>query len=105
MAPAKSCMGLASGTRTYIIESTPAKPESNSVTSSRHPLDSNLHSFSRQLIELRIEHADLDATIDRLSEAIELRDELLLRRLKKKRLALRDSIVRLERLLDPQEPA
>ncbi len=30
------------------------------------PLDSNLHSLSRQLIELRIEHADLDATIDRL---------------------------------------
>jgi hypothetical protein len=33
------------------------------------PLDSNLHSLSRQLIELRIEHADLDATIDRLAEA------------------------------------
>jgi hypothetical protein len=68
-------------------------------------LDSNLHSFSRQLIELRIEHADLDATIDRLAEAMEPRDELLLRRLKKRRLALRDAIVRLECLLDPQEPA
>ena len=68
-------------------------------------MDENLHSPQRRLIELRIEHADLDATIDRLSEAIEPRDELLLRRLKKKRLALRDSIVRLERLLDPQEPA
>ena len=68
-------------------------------------MDSNLHSFSRQLIELRIEHADLDATIDRLVEVIELRDELLLRRLKKKRLFLRDCIVRLECLLDPQEPA
>ena len=83
----------------------PSEAGEHSVTSLRHPLDSNLHSFSRQLIELRIEHADLDATIDRLSEAIEPRDELLLRRLKKKRLALRDSIVRLERLLDPQEPA
>ena len=69
------------------------------------PLDSNLHSLSRQLIELRIEHADLDATIDRLAEAIEPRDELLLRRLKKRRHALRDAIVRLECLLDPQEPA
>lgn len=68
-------------------------------------MDSNLHSFSRQLIELRIEHADLDATIDRLAEAMEPRDELLLRRLKKRRLALRDAIVRLECLLDPQEPA
>jgi hypothetical protein len=67
-------------------------------------LDSNLHSISRQLIELRIEHADLDASIDRLGDAAS-RDELLLRRLKKRRLALRDEIARLERALDPQEPA
>ena len=68
------------------------------------PLDSNLHSFSRQLIELRIEHADLDATIDRLADVVP-QDELLLRRLKKRRLALRDQIARLVDLLDPQEPA
>ena len=68
------------------------------------PLDSNLHSLSRQLIELRIEHADLDATIDRLSEGSP-QDELLLRRLKKRRLALRDQITRLENVLDPKEPA
>ena len=67
-------------------------------------LDSNLHSFSRQLIELRIAHADLDATIDRLGEVVP-QDELLLRRLKKRRLALRDQITRLVALLDPQEPA
>jgi len=52
-----------------------------------------------------MEHADLDAAIDRLAEAIEPQDDLLLRRLKKKRLFLRDCIVRLECLLDPQEPA
>jgi hypothetical protein len=69
-----------------------------------HPLDTNLHSLSRQLIELRIEHADLDATIDRLVDTL-LQDELLLRRLKKRRLALRDQIQRVERDLDPQEPA
>jgi hypothetical protein len=67
-------------------------------------LDTNLHSLSRQLIELRIEHADLDATIDRLVDTL-LQDELLLRRLKKRRLALRDQIQRVERDLDPQEPA
>ena len=66
------------------------------------PLDSNLHSLSRQLIELRIEHADLDATIDRLAEASP-QDELLLRRLKKRRDI--DQIVRLENMLDPREPA
>ena len=67
-------------------------------------LDSNLHFLSRQLIELRIERADLDAPIDRLVNAASC-DELLLRRLKKRRLALRDEIARLELLLDPQEPA
>jgi hypothetical protein len=68
------------------------------------PVESNLRSLSRQLIELRIDHADLDASIDRLAEAIPL-DELLLRRLKKRRLALRDQIARLAREIDPQEPA
>ena len=53
-----------------------------------------------------MQHADLDATIDRLADAIEPpRDELRLRRLKKKRLDLRDRIARLEVLLDPREPA
>ena len=64
----------------------------------------NLHSPQRRLIELRIEHADLDALIDRTVDAPPL-DELLLRRLKKRRLALRDEIARLERELDPDEPA
>ena len=48
------------------------------------------------MIELKIEHADLDAWIDRLGQEIPA-DELMLRRLKKRRLALRDLIVRLER--------
>jgi len=68
------------------------------------PLDSDLHSLSRRLIELRIEHADLDASIDRLGEA-RPQDELLLRRLKKRRLALRDEIQKTQRLLVPPEPA
>lgn len=68
-------------------------------------LDTNLHSLSRQLIDLRIEHADLDATIDRLVELAPSPDELLLRRLKKRRLALRDRIDRVARDIAPQEPA
>ena len=67
-------------------------------------LDSNLHSPERRLIELRMEHADLDAMIDRAAEASQV-DELMLRRLKKRRLALRDQISRLELVLDPKEPA
>lgn len=67
-------------------------------------LDSNLHSPERRLIELRMEHADLDALIDRTSHELPA-DELLLRRLKKRRLALRDQISRMELALDPKEPA
>jgi hypothetical protein len=67
-------------------------------------LDSNLHSPERRLIELRMEHADLDALIDRTGEQSPT-DELMMRRLKKRRLALRDQIARLELALDPKEPA
>ncbi len=69
------------------------------------PLDTNHHSLSRQLIDLRIEHADLDATIDRLVDLAPPQDDLLLRRLKKRRLALRDRIDRVARDIAPQEPA
>ena len=67
-------------------------------------LDSNLHSPERRLIELRMEHADLDAMIDRAGEVAPI-DELMVRRLKKRRLVLRDQISRLELALDPKEPA
>ena len=67
-------------------------------------MDSNLHSPERRLIELRMEHSDLDALIDRLADETPV-DELMARRLKKRRLALRDQISRLELALDPKEPA
>lgn len=67
-------------------------------------MQDNLHSPQRQLIELRMEHADLDNLIDRAAEHTPL-DELTLRRLKKRRLLLRDLIARLELMLDPKEPA
>ncbi|MGE0331297.1 MAG: YdcH family protein [Ramlibacter sp.] len=67
-------------------------------------MDSNLHSPERRLIELRMEHGDLNALIDRLASEVPV-DELMVRRLKKRRLALRDQISRLELALDPKEPA
>ncbi len=67
-------------------------------------MSENLHSPQRQLIELRIEHADLDDLIDR-NTLDRITDELMLRRLKKRRLLLRDQIARLEVELDPPEPA
>jgi hypothetical protein len=67
-------------------------------------MDENLHSPQRRLIELRMAHADLDDLIDR-NPPERLGDELSLRRLKKRRLVLRDQIARLETELDPPEPA
>ncbi len=67
-------------------------------------LFTNLHSNNRQLIELRMAHGDLDSLIDKTSDETPL-DELMMRRLKKRRLALRDAIARLERELTPDEPA
>jgi len=67
-------------------------------------MDDNLHSPQRRLIELRIEHGDLDDLIDRAMLTPPL-DELSLRRLKKRRLGLRDQITRLEMQLSPPENA
>ncbi|WP_396269330.1 YdcH family protein [Ideonella sp.] len=67
-------------------------------------MSNNLHSPHRRLIELRIEHADLDSLIDQAEPKVAL-DELALRRLKKRRLALKDQISRLEASLEPPEPA
>jgi hypothetical protein len=67
-------------------------------------MNENLRSPQRRLIELRMEHADLDDMIDRLAHALPL-DELAMRRLKKRRLLLRDEMARLENIVNPPEPA
>lgn len=64
----------------------------------------DLHSPQRQCIALQIEHADLNALIDLLNTQVHV-DELRIRRLKKRKLALRDEITRLQWLLEPKEPA
>ncbi|WP_226467233.1 YdcH family protein [Luteimonas panaciterrae] len=60
--------------------------------------------ISRQLIDLRLEHRDLDAAIVRLQADIEA-DELAVKRMKKRKLQLKDMIARLESALIPDEPA
>ena len=67
-------------------------------------MDLNLHSLPRRLIELRMEHADLDNLIDQAA-LVRADDELSLRRLKKRRLLLRDRISQIEAELDSPEPA
>ena len=51
-----------------------------------------------------MEHADLNALIDRTANDAPV-DELMMRPLKKRRLAKHDDIARVERELQPNEPA
>lgn len=59
---------------------------------------------SRRLAALRQEHRDLDRAIVRLQADLAA-DDLAIKRMKKRRLVLRDAIVRLESALIPDEPA
>lgn len=56
------------------------------------------------LLELQVEHRDLDLVIDHLM-LNPPPDELLVRRLKKRKLLLKDRINQLEHLLLPDVPA
>lgn len=60
--------------------------------------------LSAQLLELRIEHRDLDEAIARLAAA-PAEDDLLMRRLKKRKLQLKDRIAVIERMIEPNESA
>jgi hypothetical protein len=60
--------------------------------------------MAQRVIELKIEHRDLDAAIDRLQADPDV-DELTVKRLKKRRLHLKDCIAKIESSLIPDEPA
>lgn len=60
--------------------------------------------IKRRIIELQIEHRDLDDAITHLSLSPRV-DELQLRRLKKRKLQIKDQIVRLQMQLVPDIPA
>jgi hypothetical protein len=55
---------------------------------------------AQKLTELRIEHRDLDAMIARLGGGLDV-DELALKRMKKRKLKLKDMIAALESKLIP----
>lgn len=67
-------------------------------------MEYDLNTLERQIIELQIEHRDLDFLIDRMA-AEPGHDELQLRRLKKRRLKLKDAITLLQLQLEPDVPA
>ena len=60
--------------------------------------------IARRLLELRIEHRDLDEVIARLDAASDM-DDLQLRRLKKRKLRIKDQMNQLEHALIPDQPA
>lgn len=57
-----------------------------------------------RLVQLNMEHDDLDNAITRLQDS-PISDELVIRRMKKRKLALKDRIAALERILDPGDLA
>ena len=63
-----------------------------------------LSRVARRVVEMRQEHRDLDVAIERLAADIQA-DELALKRLKKRKLQLKDQIAWIENALIPDEPA
>ena len=64
----------------------------------------NEQELRKRLENLRIEHRDLDLVISHLIETPPA-DDLLVRRLKKRKLLLKDRILQLEEMLVPDIPA
>jgi hypothetical protein len=60
--------------------------------------------IAHRIRELQLEHRGLDAMIETIREQTHF-DELQLRRLKKRKLQIKDSIVQLQMMLVPDVPA
>ncbi len=66
-----------------------------------HPfLSEEEQALHARLKELRLEHADLDASIEALGR-MPVPDQLMIARLKRKKLTLRDEIVKIEAIVLP----
>jgi hypothetical protein len=70
------------------------------MSESEDNVNRDLFRSMQQLRDLRIEHRDLDDVISRLSMDMHI-DELQLKRLKKRKLVLKDQILKLESELIP----
>ncbi len=67
-------------------------------------MENNTEEIKRRISELNLEHRDLDRAIEALDQN-PLHDELQLKRLKKRKLMLKDQIFMLQRQLVPDIPA
>ena len=64
----------------------------------------DLEEIRRRIAELQLEHRGLDAMIEAIGQQTRF-DELQLRRLKKRKLQIKDSITLLQMQLVPDQPA
>jgi len=62
--------------------------------------EEELNNIRRRVVELKMEHRDLDAAIDHLVESGTF-EELRIKRMKRRKLQLKDDIARLENTLIP----
>jgi hypothetical protein len=60
----------------------------------------DIAALRRRLHEMQVEHRDLDEIVERLMQSPP-HDQLMLRRLKKRKLLLKDRIAILERMIEP----
>lgn len=60
--------------------------------------------LEQRILQLKVEHRDLDDVIKRFGDQL-VYDQLQLQRLKRRKLLLKDQIAWLERQLDPDVPA
>ncbi|MDH2235690.1 YdcH family protein [Pigmentiphaga sp. GD03639] len=67
-------------------------------------MDDRIQALTARIVELQLEHRDLDAAIERLALDAAV-DELRLKRMKKRKLQLKDHIVALQMQLIPDIPA
>ena len=66
--------------------------------------DAESGSMRKRLAELRIEHRDLDHALEALQQSAYI-DQLQVRRMKKRKLMLKDMIAYIEDALIPDQPA
>ena len=66
--------------------------------------EAQLQTIRERIVQVRMEHRDLDQVIARLLDD-PAHDELQMRRLKRRKLLLKDQIALLERQINPDIPA
>ncbi|OVZ60779.1 hypothetical protein CDO44_08640 [Pigmentiphaga sp. NML080357] len=67
-------------------------------------MDDRIQALTARIVELQLEHRDLDAAIELLAASPAV-DELRLKRMKKRKLQLKDHIAALQMQLIPDIPA